>query len=156
ASSSITSQLQGMKSGSGFVYRSDGWIVTNEHVVAGYDSVKVVLADGREVTGKVSHANDPQLDLAVVKVEDGNLPTLALADSSKVGVGQMALAIGAPFGLEDTVTIGHVSAIGRPGAIPDMSARTMRVYSGLIQTDASINPGNSGGPLINVDGDVIG
>lgn len=149
-------QLRGQKSGSGFVYRADGWIVTNDHVVAGEEKVKVVLADGRELTGRVVHANDPQLDLAVVKVDQGGLPTLGLADSSKVRVGQLALAIGAPFGLEDTVTIGHISALGRPGQIPDTSTGQWRVYSGLIQTDASINPGNSGGPLINVDGDVIG
>ncbi|MBS1724874.1 MAG: PDZ domain-containing protein [Armatimonadetes bacterium] len=154
--SDVMSQLQGAKSGSGFVYRSDGWIVTNDHVVAGYDKVKVVLADGRELTGKVTRANDPQLDLAVVKVDEKDLPTLGVADSSKVRVGQMAMAIGAPFGLEDTVTIGHVSAIGRPGLIPDATTGQVRAYSGLIQTDASINPGNSGGPLIDVNGDVIG
>ncbi len=156
ASNDPMAQLQGSKSGSGFVYRSDGWIVTNDHVVAGNDKVKVVLADGRELIGKVTHANDPQLDLAVVKVDQRDLPTLALANSGQVRVGQLALAIGAPFGLEDTVTIGHVSAVGRLGQIPDPSTGQVRVYSGLIQTDASINPGNSGGPLINVDGDVIG
>lgn len=149
-------QLQGSKSGSGFIYRSDGWIVTNDHVVDGSDQVKVVLADGRELIGKVTRAKDPQLDLAVVKVEGKDLPSLAFADSSKIRVGQFVMAIGAPFGLEDTVTIGHISAMGRPGLIPDPSSGQVRAYSGLIQTDASINPGNSGGPLINIDGDVVG
>ncbi|MBL8064405.1 MAG: trypsin-like peptidase domain-containing protein [Chthonomonadaceae bacterium] len=148
--------LQGVKSGSGFVYRSDGWIVTNDHVVDGYKTVKVVLADGREVTGRVVQANDPQLDLALIKIEESGLPTLAVADSSKIRIGQIAMAIGAPFGLDDSVTFGHVSAMGRPGLIPDPSSGQTRVYSGLIQTDAAINPGNSGGPLLNVDGEVIG
>lgn len=148
--------MQGSKSGSGFIYRSDGWIVTNDHVVNGYDKVKVVLGDGREVTGKVTRANDPQLDLALVKVDERDLPALSLADSSKIRLGQIAMAIGAPFGLDDSVTFGHVSAMGRPGAIPDPSTGQVRVYSGLIQTDAAINPGNSGGPLLNIDGEVIG
>lgn len=148
--------LQGSKSGSGFIYRSDGWIVTNDHVVNGYDKVKVVLGDGREVTGKVTRANDPQLDLALVKVDERDLPALSLADSSKIRLGQIAMAIGAPFGLDDSVTFGHVSAMGRPGAIPDPSTGQVRVYSGLIQTDAAINPGNSGGPLLNINGEVIG
>ena len=129
--------LQGGKSGSGFIYRSDGWIVTNDHVVAGSDKVKVVLADGRELIGKVTQANDQQLDLAVIKVDEKDLPTLAFADSSKIRVGQIAMAIGAPFGLEDTVTIGHISAMGRPGLIPDPSTGKVRAYSGLIQTDAA-------------------
>ena len=150
----VMSQLQGVRSGSGFVYRSDGWIVTNDHVVAGLDKVKIVLADGREMVGKVIHASDPQLDLAVFKLDAKDLPFLSLADSSQVKVGQLTVAIGAPFGLADTVTVGHVSAIGRPGQVSD--GMQWRVYSGLIQTDASINPGNSGGPLVNVDGDVIG
>ncbi len=149
-------QLQGGKSGSGFIYRSNGWIVTNDHVVSGLDKVKVVLADGREMIGKVTHANDPQLDLAVVKVDADNLPSLDLGDSSKIRVGQFVLAVGAPFGLEDTVTIGHISALGRPGMIPDPQTGQYRAYSGLIQTDASVNPGNSGGPLITIDGDVVG
>lgn len=155
-SNSATFALQGTKSGSGFIYRSDGWIVTNDHVVSGYDKVKVVLADGREVTGKVVSCNDPQLDLALIKVDESNLPSLAMADSSQIRLGQIAMAIGAPFGLDDSVTFGHISAMGRPGQIPDPSTGKIRVYSGLIQTDAAINPGNSGGPLLNVNGDVIG
>jgi len=150
------SQYQGTKSGSGFVYRSDGWIVTNDHVVAGYDKVTIVLADGREVVGKVTRANDPDLDLAVVKVDENDLPALSMGDSGKIRIGQMAMAIGAPYGLDETVTFGHVSATGRPGRIPDPSTGQLRSCSGLIQTDAAMNPGNSGGPLFNVEGEVIG
>lgn len=142
--------------GSGFVYRSDGWIVTNEHVVAGKKEVRVILADGREVLGKVTTANDPQLDLAVVKVEEKGLPTLAFATTKTVKPGQYAIAVGAPFGLENSVTVGHVSAISRQGTVNDPSTGIARGYTGMIQTDASINPGNSGGPLLNLNGEVIG
>ncbi len=148
--------MRGGGEGSGFLVRSDGWIVTNEHVVAGREEVAVILADGRALRGKVVPADDPQLDLAVVKIDARDLPTLELADSNQVRPGQFAIAIGAPFGIEDTVTIGHVSGVGRTGMIPDVRAGVPRSYSGLIQTDASINPGNSGGPLINSDGKVIG
>jgi serine protease Do len=141
--------------GSGFVYRSDGWIVTNDHVVSGLDQVRVVLADGREVVGKVTRSGDPQLDIAVVKVAETGLPSLALADSNAVKPGQFAMAVGAPFSLENSVTIGHVSAVSRAGAAND-PVNGPRGYSGMIQTDASINPGNSGGPLIDSRGEVIG
>ncbi|MFZ4506994.1 MAG: trypsin-like peptidase domain-containing protein [Fimbriimonas sp.] len=141
--------------GSGFIFRPDGYIVTNDHVVGGYDRVTVILADGRELPGKVIRAEDS--DIAVVKVEGKDLPTLQFADSSTVRVGQFSLAIGSPFGLENSVTVGHVSAIGRQDLIQDRSnPNTVRMYPDLIQTDASINMGNSGGPLINVDGQVIG
>lgn len=142
--------------GSGFVYRSDGWIVTNEHVVQGKSQVRVVLADGREMLGKVTPAKDSQLDLAVIKVDAAGLPTLPLSREKQVQPGQYAIAIGAPFGLENSVTIGHVSAISRRSQINDPFTGTMRGYSGMIQTDASINPGNSGGPLLNLRGEVIG
>ncbi len=142
--------------GSGFIYRPDGWIVTNDHVVAGYDTVKVVLPDGREVDGKVTRANDPQADIAVVKVNERGLTALPLADSSAVRQGQLAMAIGSPFGVfANSVTIGHVSAIGRSNEVLDARFGA-RGYSTMIQTDAAINPGNSGGPLVNVDGQVIG
>ena len=141
--------------GSGFVYTSDGWIVTNDHVVAGADTVQVILADGRQVEGVVHRAYDPQLDIALVKVNVEGLPTLELADSNGVRPGQFAIAIGVPFGLENSVTIGHVSAIGRSGLASD-GRGPARPYSGMIQTDASINPGNSGGPLLNINGRVIG
>src|SRR5205814_10688759 len=118
------------------------------------DKVTVVLKDGREFPGKVTRAE--QNDIAVVKIDATNLPTLPFADSSKVRPGQFAMAIGAPFGLENTVTIGHVSALNRQNEITDPLSGTDRIYPELIQTDASINMGNSGGPLIDVDGEVIG
>jgi serine protease Do len=142
--------------GSGFIVREDGWIVTNDHVVGGKDKVRVVLADGREFLGRVTSTNDPQIDLAVVKIDAQGLPTLAIADSNQVRVGQLAMAIGAPFSLEGTVTIGHISALGRSGMAGGGFRQAPRVYSGMIQTDAAINPGNSGGPLINMDGQVVG
>jgi serine protease Do len=141
--------------GSGLIISQDGWIVTNDHVVRNSDEVNVVLADGRELTGKVTLVGDEQLDIALVKVDAKNLKYLQFADSDTVKPGQMVLAVGSPFGLENTVTFGHVSAIGRIGQASD-GIQAPRVYSGMIQTDASINPGNSGGPLINVDGHVIG
>jgi len=142
-------------SGSGFVYRSDGWIITNDHVVAGATEVQVALPDGRTVKGTVTLANDDQIDLAVVKVEEKGLAALPLADSRAVRVGQFAIAVGSPFGLDDSVTVGHVSALGRGSVVADPRGGS-RGYSGLIQTDAPINPGNSGGPLLNIDGEVIG
>jgi len=142
--------------GSGFVYRNDGWIVTNEHVVEGKSNVRVILADGRELLGKVTAANDPQLDLAVVKIDATGLDTLEFAPEKWVRPGQYAIAVGAPFGLENSVTIGHVSAISRQGMINDPRTGVARGYTGMIQTDASINPGNSGGPLIDIEGKVIG
>ncbi len=143
-------------SGSGFIYRADGWIVTNDHVINGQTEVKVVMHDGREYTGKVYAANDPQIDLAVVKIEANDLQTLSLGDMRNVRPGQFTLAVGSPFGLESTVTIGHVSALNRPGQVFDPRIGTARGYAGMIQTDAAINPGNSGGPLLNIDGEVIG
>lgn len=140
--------------GSGVIFRPDGYIVTNDHVVAGMEKVTVVLHDGREFDGKVFRANE--LDIAVVKVEAKDLPSLPFADSTRVRPGQAAMAIGAPFGLEHSVTIGHVSATQRINSIPDPRTGTRRIYWDVIQTDAPINMGNSGGPLINVEGEVIG
>lgn len=137
--------------GSGFIFSPDGYIATNDHVVGDADTVKVTLQDGRQFTGKVTRANDVNSDIALVKIDGRNLPYLTYADSAKVEPGQFAMAIGAPFGLENTVTVGHVSALNR-------SDRQIEnhVYTDLIQTDAAINMGNSGGPLVNVDGQVIG
>lgn len=142
--------------GSGFVYTSDGWIVTNDHVVGGADQVKVVLSDGRELDGKVYSTNDQDLDLALVKIDASGLKPLKLANSNQVRTAQYAIAAGSPFGLEKTVTIGHVSATNRSGTVQDPRTGLARGYKGMIQTDASINPGNSGGPLLNIDGEVIG
>jgi serine protease Do len=138
--------------GSGFIVRKDGYILTNDHVVGGADSVTVKLDDGREFTGKVSR--DQRSDLAIVKINADNLPTLQLADSKNVKIGQWAIAFGSPFGLQDTMTVGVVSALGRETAIGDRNDE--RFYPNLIQTDASINPGNSGGALVDIYGRVIG
>lgn len=135
-------------SGSGFIFRPDGWIITNDHVVGDFDDVRVTLKDGRSFQGKVTRAQDS--DIAVVKIDAKDLPTLAFADSSKARPGQLVMAVGAPFGLDQTVTFGHVSAISRFQGIQD------RYYPDLIQTDASINVGNSGGPLVNIDGKIVG
>ncbi len=141
--------------GSGVIYRSDGYILTNDHVVNGFNKVTVILNDGREFPGEVIRATDT--DLAVVKIKAKDLPTLKFADSEKVRVGQYAMAVGAPFGLENSVTIGHISGLNRANNIPDSRIdQGMRSYFGLIQTDAPINSGNSGGPLINIDGEVVG
>ena len=134
--------------GSGFIISNDGYILTNDHVVDGADEIKVKLSDGRTFPATVKGV-DSKLDLALIKVEaEGNLPTVSLGDSDKLQVGEWVMAIGNPFGLEQTVTAGIVSAKGRViGAGP---------YDDFIQTDASINPGNSGGPLFNADGQVVG
>jgi len=133
--------------GSGFVINADGYVITNNHVVAGASEIRVKLADGREVPGKVV-GGDEKTDLALLKVEATGLPVIPLGDSARLEVGEPVMAIGNPFGLAQTVTTGIVSATGRTiGAGP---------YDDFIQTDASINPGNSGGPLVNARGEVIG
>lgn len=143
--------------GSGFIVRPNGWVVTNAHVVGNAQEVTVVTNDGREYRGKVYNANDEFIDLAVIKIEANNLPVLNLANSETVRPGQFAIALGSPFGLENSITVGHISAVHRnSGAAMDPNFGGMRAYFGMIQTDASINPGNSGGPLVNLDGEVIG
>jgi serine protease Do len=134
--------------GSGFVISEDGYILTNDHVVDGADEITVKLSDGREYSGEV-RGLDPKLDLALIKIEAGeDLPVARLGESDGIKVGEWVMAIGNPFGLEQTVTVGIVSAKGRViGAGP---------YDDFIQTDASINPGNSGGPLFNMEGEVVG
>ena len=137
-----------MGAGSGFIISKDGYIITNNHVVADADKVKVKLADGREFNAKIV-GTDPASDVAVLKIEAENLPVLPLGDSDKIEVGEWVLAIGNPFGLTQTVTVGVISAKGRSGVgITD--------YEDFIQTDAAINPGNSGGPLVNLRGEAIG
>jgi len=134
--------------GSGVVITKDGYILTNNHVVDGAKEVKVTLTDGRAFTAKVI-GRDPKTDIAVVKIDADNLPIVSLADSSKVKVGDVVLAVGNPFGVGQTVTKGIVSAKERGGmGIED--------YENFIQTDAAINPGNSGGALVDVDGRLIG
>lgn len=144
-------QQRGMKKrslGSGFLISNDGYILTNYHVVANADEVSVKLSDGREFKAAVK-GSDEKLDLALLKIESKSpLPAVQLGDSDAIEVGEWVLAIGNPFGLAETVTVGIVSAKGRViGSGP---------YDDFIQTDASINPGNSGGPLFNGKGEVIG
>lgn len=136
--------------GSGFVISSDGFIVTNNHVVENARQVIVRLSDRREFDAEVI-GTDPRSDLAVLKVEAEDLLALELADTGEVRVGQWVLAIGSPFGLDFSVTAGIVSALGR--SLPTDSGDN---YVPFIQTDVAINPGNSGGPLFNLDGEVIG
>jgi serine protease Do len=136
--------------GSGVIIDSDGYIVTNNHVVEGADKINIVMPDGREFTPKWVHT-DPPTDLALIKVDAKNLPALEMADSDKVLVGDWVLAVGNPFGLDNTVTQGIVSYLGRGIRI----SSTIN-YSNYIQTDAAINPGNSGGPLVNLRGQVVG
>ncbi len=135
--------------GSGVIVSPNGYILTNNHVVEGATSVKVTLSDRREYTAKII-GTDPQSDIAVVKIEAKNdLPVLPLSDSSKSQVGDICLAIGNPFGIGQTVTMGIVSATGR-------NSLGIESYEDFIQTDAAINPGNSGGALINARGELIG
>lgn len=137
--------------GSGFITSADGQIITNAHVVAGADEVQVTLTDGRSFTGRVMGA-DEVTDVAVIKIEANNLPTVAISDSDKLQTGEWAIAIGNPLGLDSTVTAGIISATGRSSrevGVPDKRVD-------FIQTDAAINPGNSGGPLLNLNGEVIG
>lgn len=143
-------------SGSGFVLREDGYILTNNHVVAGAGgpggSITVVFADGSEASGTVVGATN-DYDLAVVKVERSGLTALPLGDSDEVVVGDQVVAVGAPLGLQGTVTSGIVSAVNRPVTAGD---REGQAFINAIQTDAAINPGNSGGPLVNLAGEVVG
>lgn len=137
--------------GSGFIIRPDGLILTNAHVVSGADTVTVKMKDGREMQGKVM-GTDSLTDVAVVKVQGANLPTVRLGNADQLKPGEWAIAIGNPLGLENTVTVGIISATGRSSS--DVRVPDKRVD--FIQTDAAINPGNSGGPLLNQRGEVIG
>ncbi len=137
-----------MGSGSGFIISPDGLILTNNHVVEDADEIKVKLADKREFTAKVV-GTDPQSDVALIQIEAQNLPVLPLGDSNQLEVGEWVIAIGSPFELSQSVTVGVVSAKGRTGM-------GVSEYENFIQTDAAINPGNSGGPLLNIRGEVVG
>jgi S1-C subfamily serine protease len=137
--------------GSGFLLTSDGRLLTNAHVVDGTDTVEVTLKDGRTFEGRVV-GTDPVTDVAAVKIEANQLPTLTLGSSKSLLPGQWAIAIGNPLGLDNTVTAGIISAIGRSSREVGVSDKRVS----FIQTDAAINPGNSGGPLLNDRGEVIG
>ncbi|MCC6730661.1 MAG: Do family serine endopeptidase [Chthonomonadales bacterium] len=145
-------QFRAEAGGSGVVVRSDGWILTNDHVVDGADKVTVKLNDGREFEGTVRR--DFRSDLALIKIPVDNLPALQFADSDEVRVGQWAIAFGSPFSLDETMTLGIVSARGRQTTISEGGEG--RFYPSLIQTDASVNPGNSGGPLVDITGRIMG
>ncbi len=132
--------------------RADGFILTNNHVVEGADVVKVSFADGRQLKATVK-GTDPKTDLAVIKVEGANLVPARWGDAEKALPGEWVIAVGNPYGLDHTVTVGVISAKGRYGL--DNSGKGA-VYEDYLQTDAAINPGNSGGPLLNLDGEVIG
>ncbi|MEN8190851.1 MAG: DegQ family serine endoprotease [Thermodesulfobacteriota bacterium] len=134
--------------GSGFIIGEEGYILTNNHVVEGADVITVRLADEREFKAKIV-GTDPQSDVAVIKIDGKDLPVLPLGDSNKIEVGEWVIAIGSPFELSQSVTVGVVSAKGR-------SRMGINDYENFIQTDAAINPGNSGGPLLNTSGEAVG
>jgi serine protease Do len=135
--------------GSGFIISEDGYILTNNHVVGDVDKMTVSLQDGRTFTNAKLIGTDPESEVALIKIEGHGFPVLPLGDSAKADIGDWVIAIGNPFGLTETVTVGVISAVGRNNV-------HIAAYENFIQTDAAINPGNSGGPLINLDGRVIG
>jgi serine protease Do len=142
------SEIRPIGQGTGFIISEDGYIVTNHHVVGNADRVRVKLTNGTEYLAEVV-GSDEATEIALIKIDENNLPTVPLGDSDELQVGEWALAIGNPFGLSHSVTAGIISAKGRGEVgITD--------YADFIQTDAAINPGNSGGPLLNIDGEVIG
>ena len=147
----VADTAQGQATGSGFVISKDGLIVTNDHVVEGATRVQVKVGTNGKAQDATVVGADPSRDLALLKVDASNLPTLSLGDSSSVGVGDPTYAIGNPFGLDHTLTTGIVSALQRSLQAPDGAT-----ISGAIQTDAALNPGNSGGPLLDSSGKVIG
>src|SRR5690606_30209608 len=139
---------QGVSMGRGFIISADGYVLTNHHVIEDADKVAVKLSDSREFTAKVV-GSDEKSDIALLKIEAKDLPTLRIGDSKDLKPGQWVVAIGSPFGLDHSVTAGIVSAVGR-------AAGVQQQYVPFIQTDVAINRGNSGGPLLNTRGEVVG
>lgn len=148
---SVPKERRSQGLGSGFIISSDGYILTNEHVIDAADEVKVTVSGYDNAFPAKVVGTDKELDLAILKIDAPKpLPTAKLGNSDATRVGEWVVAIGNPYGLDHTVTVGVVSAKGRPVPVQD------RIYKNLLQTDAAINPGNSGGPLLNLNGEVIG
>ncbi len=141
-------ERQQVGQGSGFIISSDGYILTNNHVVGGADKIVVTLQDGKKFDDAKIIGTDPKSDVALIKIEGKDLPVIELGDSDALDIGEWVIAVGSPFGLQATVTVGVVSAKSRGVGLAE--------YEDFIQTDAAINPGNSGGPLLNIEGKAIG